>query len=317
MNLLLCMQFMVLFGGSYAQGMSNNCSLTLEGHTWQFDPENDVAIPGISSNDDCAEECLSLEWCVGYTWSLDDSAGSMCYLFQQLNNLHPCNDCSECKSGKFIQMTGVCNPDDAEDIISVEDADTELACLESCAATLGCNYYSWSNGTIFTYKCFLFKECCNPVDSCESWQSGEIACFKQGINDGPCYNYNVLNHKDRNVQTTSPSTCDKLMPYGVSPDWQGHSWYRILPPAGTHIPTQSPEGWACGAYMSGWIDGFPALNHIGQIEKATVCYHHGFLNDKCYYNNEINITLCADEETKFYVYQLPNTPHCILKYCAK
>jgi len=316
MNLLLCMQFIALFGGSYAQEMSNNCSLTLEGHTWQFDPENDVAIPGISSNDDCAEECLSLDWCVGYTWSLDDSAGSMCYLFHQLNDLHPCNDCSECKSGKFNQMTGVCNPDNANDIIAIVDANTELACVESCASTLGCNYYSWSNGTIFTNKCFLFKECCNPVDSCESWQSGEIACFKQDIKDGPCNNYKVLNDKYRNVQNTNqPLKCDKLSHPSVSPDWQGHSWYRILPPAGTEIPTQSPGSYKCGANMSGWINGFPALSQIGQIEKATVCYHFG--SNECIFKNEINITLCTDVETKYYVYQLPNTLHCHNKYCAK
>jgi len=309
MNLLLCMQFMVLFGGSYAQGMSNNCSLTLEGHTWQFDPENDVAIPGISSNDDCAEECLSLEWCVGYTWSLDDSAGSMCYLFHQLNGLHPCNNCSECISGKFNQMTGVCNPDDAEDIIAVEDADTELACVESCAATLGCNYYSWSNGTIFTNKCFLFKECCNPVDSCESWQSGEIACFQQDINDGPCNNYKVLNDKNRNVQNTNqPLKCDKLSHPSVSPDWQGHSWYRILPPAGTSILTYSPGSGKCGTAVTGWIDGFPAINQIGQTVPAKVCFY------SCI---DINITLCTDTKSNYYVYQLPNAPSCNYKYCTK
>jgi len=316
MNLLLCMQFIALFGGSYAQEMSNNCSLTLEGHTWQFDPENDVAIPGISSNDDCAEECLSLDWCVGYTWSLDDSAGSMCYLFHQLNGLHPCNNCSECISGKFNQMTGVCNPDDAEDIIAVEDADTELACVEHCAATPGCNYYSWSNGTIFTNKCFLFKECCNPVDSCESFQSGEMACFVQDIQDGPCNNYKVLNDRNRNVQNNfQPQKCDRSSHTNVSPDWQGHAWYRILPPAGTHIPTQSPGSAKCGTSASGWINGFPAISQIGQTEKATVCYHNG--NNACFQKNEINITLCTDVETKYYVYQLPDMLNCHYKYCAK
>jgi len=310
------MQFMVLFGGSYAQGMSNNCSLTLEGHTWQFDPENDVAIPGISSNDDCAEECLSLDWCVGYTWSLDDSAGSMCYLFHQLKDLHPCNDCSECISGKFNPMKGVCNPDDAEDIIGIEDADTELACVEHCAATPGCNYYSWSNGTIFTNKCFLFKECCNPVDSCESFQSGEMACFVQDIQDGPCNNYKVLNDRNRNVQNNfQPQKCDRSSHTNVSPDWQGHSWYRILPPAGTHIPTQSPGHGKCGTSASGWINGFPAISQIGQTEKATVCYHNG--NNACFQKNEINITLCTDVETKYYVYQLPDMLNCHYKYCAK
>jgi len=314
------MQFIALFGGSYAQEMSNNCSLTLEGHTWQFDPENDVAIPGISSNDDCAEECLSLDWCVGYTWSLDDSAGSMCYLFHQLNGLHPCNNCSECISGKFNQMTGVCNPDDAEDIIAVEDADTELACVEHCAATPGCNYYSWSNGTIFTNKCFLFKECCNPVDSCESWQSGEMACFVQHNQDGPCNNYNILNDKYRNViYGNTPSLCDQLSasynPTQKSPDWEGPAWYRILPPAGTYIPTEPPGGYKCGTNAPGWINGFPALTNIGQTEEATICFHVG--NNDCFKRTKINITLCTDVKTKYYIYQLPNSYYCNYRYCAK
>jgi len=308
MNLLLCMQFIALFGGSYAQEMSNNCSLTLEGHTWQFDPENDVAIPGISSNDDCAEECLSLDWCVGYTWSLDDSAGSMCYLFHQLNGLHPCNNCSECISGKFNQMTGVCNPNDAEDIIAVEDADTELDCVEHCAATPGCNHYSWSNGTIFTNKCFLFKECCNPVDSCESFQSGEMACFVQENQDGPCNNYKVLNDRYRNVQNgATPQKCDLSNHPNVSPDWQGHAWYRILPPAGTEILTYSPGSSKCGTAVTGWIDGFPAINQIGQTVPAKVRFYSWI---------DINITLCRDTKSNYYVYQLPNAPACNHKYCT-
>ena len=95
----------------------------------------------------------------------------------------------------------MCNPKNAEDIIAVEDADSELACVELCAATPGCNHYSWScNGTIFTNKCFLFKHCCE-TESCECWQSGDMTCFEQhnGGNDGPCNNYKILDDKYRNI----------------------------------------------------------------------------------------------------------------------
>merc|ERR1712200_200602 len=265
MNLLLYMQFIVLFGGSYGQEMSDNCSLTLEGYTWQFNPEMDEAIPGISSSDDCAEECLSLDWCVGYTWSLDDSAGSMCYLFHQLKDLHPCNDCSECISGKFNPMKGVCNPDDAEDIIAVE--------------------------------------------SYESFQSGEMACFVQENQDGPCNNYKVLNDRYRYFQNgATPQKCDMSSHPNVSPDWQGHAWYRILPPAGTEILTYSPGTGKCGTAVTGWIDGFPAINQIGQTLPAKVRFYSWI---------DINITLCTDTKSNYYVYQLPNAPSCNYKYCTK
>jgi len=316
MNLLLCMQFFVLIGGSYADGMSDNCSLTLDGYTWQFDPALDEAIPGIGSTDACAEECLALDWCVGYTWSLDDSAGTMCYLFHQLNDLHPCNNCSECISGKFNPITGVCNPKNAEDIIAVKDADSELACVELCAATPGCNHYSWScNGTIFTNKCFLFKECCNPAESCEYWQSGDMTCFEQQHND-QCNNYKILNDKHRNrLNGAHPLKCDMSSAINISPDWQGHNWYRILPPAGTQIATSSPGFPHCGSDGIGFFNGnFPDFSHIGQTLLATVMFKH---QSYPYLYQEINATLCADAESKYFVYQLPNTPHCSIKYCAE
>jgi len=318
------MQFFVLIGGSYADGMPDNCSLTLDGYTWQFDPTLDEAIPGIGSTDACAEECLALDWCLGYTWSLDDSAGTMCYLFHQLNDFHPCNNCSECISGKFNPITGVCNPKNAEDIIAVEDADSELACVELCAATPGCNHYSWScNETIFTNKCFLFKHCCE-TESCECWQSGDMTCFEQhnGGNDGPCNNYKILDDKYRNILTGNlgsgaPLKCDESGTSYISPDWQGHDWYRILSPAGSKILTTSPgANGKCGTSAPGWINGFPVFTEIGQIKAAKVCYQWD--NNACYFGNEINITLCSNSISKqYYVYQLPNTPKCNLKYCTE
>merc|ERR1719431_469062 len=72
----------------------SSCNLTLHGKTWDFNASADLAIPGSGSASECGEDCLDLAWCVGYTWTHDDAAGSMCHLFHELNNLHPCSECS-------------------------------------------------------------------------------------------------------------------------------------------------------------------------------------------------------------------------------
>ena len=72
----------------------------------------------------------------------------------------------------------MCNPDDANDILAVEEAYSELECVQMCDITQHCNFYSWGAGNIFTNKCFLFREC-NATESCESWKSGELECFEE------------------------------------------------------------------------------------------------------------------------------------------
>ena len=134
--------------------------------------------------------------------------------------------------------------------------------------------------------------------------------------DGPCNNYKILNDKHRNIANNNvPLTCDNSPFAYKSPDWEGHAWYRILPPAGTYIPTEPPGGTRkCGADIPGWINGFPDLN-IGQTKEATVCFQG--THNVCYQKVKINITSCTDVKTQYYIYQLPNAYGGYYKYCAK
>jgi len=283
----------------------------LEGYTWHFDPEKDKAIPGVSANE-CAQKCLANSWCAGYTWTMDDSSGSMCHLFHELINQHPCHDCSHCISGKFNSFDGVCDTNDADDIIAIEDTETEYECLLLCAATQDCEYYSWGCENIFYKKCFLFKNC-NVKDSCECWQSGQVNCFEKD----QCKDYKILNDKNRNIENDhEPQLCDSIGSSNTSPDWQGYDWYRILPPAGNMIPLQSPGHGRCGTSASGWMNGGLDFGYFGQTITSTVCYAKE--GTKCAWKNQINVTLCGEKEdhSYYYVYQLPNAIWCNYKYCA-
>merc|ERR1711887_125995 len=158
----------MLVGGCYG-----SCNRTISGYTWKFNATIDKDFSSITK-EECAEKCLSLSWCKGYTWSLDDSSGSICHIFHELKQQHACQECSKCFSGVFKQISGVCSTE-AINIIGVKQASSEKSCIEMCAQTSGCKYYSWGAGNIFSNKCFLFKKC-SSTSSCEAWQSGRLEC---------------------------------------------------------------------------------------------------------------------------------------------
>jgi len=49
---------------------------------------------------------------------------------------------------------------------------------------------------------------------------------------------------------------------------------------------------------------------IGQNISGTICYN--WAGNSCNWSNQISITKCGD----YYVYQLPITPVCDLRYCT-
>ena len=91
-------------------------------------------------------------------------------------------------------------------------------------------------------------------------------------------------------------------------DFKGPGWYRMMEPAGTKIPEQPPPKNHCGTVATGWLNG----SHPSQIgEKVTreVCFNYG---TKCWRKTTITIINCSG----FFIYNLPNTPTCELRYCA-
>jgi len=158
----------MLVGGCYG-----SCNRTISGYTWKFNAAVDKDYEDITK-EECAGKCLSFSWCRGYTWSLDDSSGSSCHIFHELKQQHACQQCSKCFSGVFKQISGGCYTE-ASNIIGIKQSSSEMSCIEMCAETPGCKYYSWGAGHIFSDKCILYKMC-DPKPSCEAWQSGQLQC---------------------------------------------------------------------------------------------------------------------------------------------
>jgi len=163
----------LLFVAMLVGGCYGSCNRTISGYTWKFNATVDKDYSSISK-EECAEKCLSFSWCRGYTWSLDDSSGNICHIFHELNQQHACQECSKCESGVFKQISGVCSTE-ASNIIAIKQSSSEMSCIEMCAETSGCKYYSWGAGNIFSDMCFMFKKC-SSTSSCEAWQSGQLQC---------------------------------------------------------------------------------------------------------------------------------------------
>ena len=126
-----------------------------------------------------------------------------------------------------------------------------------------------------------------------------------------CNDYLILNNSTRKASFNDKSVrdCDKIGRYRTSQDWKGENWYRILPPAGTKIPETVTRINHCGTDSSGWINGtHPAT--VGLTEDATVCFNWN--KNTCYWNSSIKIRNCG----KYFLYNLPDTKLCSLRYCT-
>merc|ERR1719193_1632381 len=154
---------------------TDNCTWTIEGFTWQFNETIDKIITGINAAK-CSEICMSTPWCKGYTWELEDSTGNMCALFHELNNQHPCSECSQCVSGIFTPIKGVCSAT-ASQIVGMHSSSSELSCLESCAQNSHCNFYAWGKGSTFPRVCFMFSHCSTTIICEGEWETGEKTCI--------------------------------------------------------------------------------------------------------------------------------------------
>merc|ERR1712168_89918 len=194
----------MLVGGCYG-----SCNRTISGYTWKFNATVDKDYSSLTK-EECGEKCLSVSWCKGYTWSLDDSSGSICHIFHELNQQHACQECSKCFSGVFKQISGVCSTE-ASNIIGIKQSSSEMSCIEMCAETPGCKYYSWGAGNIFSNMCFLYKKC-TSTSSCEAWQSGQLHCVTDPtkVSNSECTNYYELTDATRKGTYGRGSRADRL-----------------------------------------------------------------------------------------------------------
>ena len=119
-----------------------------------------------------------------------------------------------------------------------------------------------------------------------------------------------MTDSSRNVDHEgSPYYCDKSGDSDQSPGWKGSNWYRFTSGAGVMMPESSPGEFHCGTKGSGWLQTTHPTN-INVPKQAKVCFH--YKSNECRWSQNILVTNCGD----FYVYYLPDTPACNLRYCG-
>ena len=103
--------------------------------------------------------------------------------------------------------------------------------------------------------------------------------------------------------------CDQRSSGSKSVDWIGTRWYRFTGPSGTRIPTENPGEYRCGTRFTGWLKGRHPRTPDTTID-AKVCFN-GYQGE-CSKSVDVKITNC----NSYFVYYLPDTPECNLRYCA-
>ena len=118
--------------------------------------------------------------------------------------------------------------------------------------------------------------------------------------------YKVLSLDYRNVNSGSSSGCDRS---SSSRDWRGPDWYRMKMPAGVKIPEHVVDEEHCGTHATGWLRGTHPMTPHTTVSR-TVCFN--WSSNSCWKQIDIQIRNCSG----FYVYHLPATPSCSLRYCS-
>jgi len=281
-------------------------SLTLANYTWTFDSkQGDQSVEGITKKE-CAEKCLSNSWCSGWTWSKDDSSGSICHLFKTLKNQHKCDPCAECLSGKITHISGVCR----EKWIAAETTKTELDCLELCSMNSKCQYYSYATGSLFHKTCFLFSQC-TPVKTCEKIESGKLDCIEPpstkpgealavaGKLPDQCTNNNKLSKNNRMINFGSGTFSDRD---GLGDDFSGAGFYKVTGQAGSELAAANPGGNKCGSVSTGYLKTSQRPGPGKTLHGVTVCFPYE--KNNCQWNTTISITNCGSS----FVYNLQEVP---------
>ena len=119
-----------------------------------------------------------------------------------------------------------------------------------------------------------------------------------------CSSYTTLNTPDRAAESIgNMNKCDQNNLSSIP------KWYRFSGAAGTMMPSFAVPVHRCGTHAPGWMNGkHPSKNEGAVLRK--VCFHWD--NNVCRWNIQITVRNCG----WFYVYKLPRTPTCALRYCG-
>ena len=87
------------------------------------------------------------------------------------------------------------------------------------------------------------------------------------------------------------------------------AWYRFTGLAGYKMADSCVPQRRCNTHAPGWLlGGHPTANQ--GIVARRVCFH--WRNHCCLWSTSIRVRNCG----RFYVYELPPTPGCRLRYCG-
>ncbi|XP_078348187.1 uncharacterized protein LOC144633234 isoform X3 [Oculina patagonica] len=163
--------------------------------------------------------------------------------------------------------------------------------VNECAVRNPCKNGGRCQNTRGGYQCacvgrwFSGKNCDQAPPECSSYTKLSDANRASGAHRG-----NLLKC-DRNDLAASPA------------------WYRFTDAAGTRMPTSPVAKHHCGTHAPGWMNGQHPSKDDGVV-KRKVCFHWN--NNVCQWNIEISVRNCG----AFYVYRLPRTSNCHLRYCG-
>jgi len=152
--------------------------------------------------------------------------------------------------------------------------------------------------------------CDDPVNEL----GGGIICGAEQCQTG---GYETFTDSKRLTSYVSGSNwkCDKTGVATVSSDWMGaDKWYRFEGDAGKILAQQPSIKKSCGTNVNGWSPTIITGLAVGQTKDLSICY--GTTDDPerkpCYKTATGEVTNCGD----FYVYKLPDTPGCHMRYCG-
>jgi len=123
-----------------------------------------------------------------------------------------------------------------------------------------------------------------------------------GLDD--CYRYQTLNDRTRaaSVHRGNVLRCDQK-------DFPYTRWYRFTGASGTQMPTKCVPEHRCGTHAPGWLSSSHPTR-VGQIVNGKVCFK--WSGNCCRWSATIQIKMCNG----YYIYKLPKTPCCWLRYCG-
>ncbi|XP_057308609.1 von Willebrand factor D and EGF domain-containing protein-like isoform X3 [Hydractinia symbiolongicarpus] len=133
--------------------------------------------------------------------------------------------------------------------------------------------------------------------------------WSKADNTEPCADYTAVDNYQRSIGYKLPSsshatTCDRK--------WLA-TWYRFTSGAGGEMPTSCPPKYGCGSKGSVWLDGTNPTT-VGETKKMKACLRAGTIC--CSRIWEVRVKKCSKNGKEYFVYYLPPTPGCPMRYCA-